>query len=86
LRDLFVVQSFFPHQERKPVSFGERVDRLARQRAFLCPFHSTVRWLDECIATFLSQQPQLVAPAILTTCLVSHKVGRHSKKPRAFVR
>src|ERR1051326_1550625 len=80
-RDLGVVESFFPHQQRLTVALHEHVERFPRQRRFLCSLDRQRFRLDHFIdlRLFAEQLEPSSTPCVLS-CFVSHEIRRPGKE------
>src|SRR5207244_13073571 len=83
-RDLVVIQSFFPHEQGEPVTFGQGVNRLSRHCRFLSPFERRLLRLDA-FALLLCQECQMLSAPDILPRFVQHEIGRHGKQPRSLV-
>src|SRR5688500_5777543 len=84
--DLLVAQSFLAHEQREPVSLGERVDGATCHGCLLRALERgglLLRWPFRALA--LSEQREMTPTSSILARFVAHEVRGDREQPRALV-
>src|SRR4051812_6322221 len=84
-RNLLIVQSFLPHQQRFAITLAETLKCASRHGGLLRPLQRRRLRLDRFVSPRLfAQQLEMTPPPRVPSRLVAHEIRRHREEPRPF--